>query len=710
MKRILIVLALFAIVGNARASHFAAAEIWYEHDTLNKYTIHLKLYLKCNVVVAMPTQPINVSGGASFAMQLTQDTTYNLYSCLPNSCQNPASALSGYKVMKFSKDTTLVPDSNWKFSWVNCCRNPNQTGPTASIGVWTTLDNSSVLFNNAPHIPYDSYSYYFVNQSNSINFGAIETDGDSIDYRLTAALNGSTPYPLTSYNPPHTPQSPLLNSALAFNNQTGLMTFTPTALGHYIIAIETREFRNGVQISGSIRDYQITIIGPSSNNFPNLSGINNTLLTTTNISACSSANMSFTINSSDPDASDSTEIIVLSKPSGSSFTTNNAQNQIGTFAWPVTTADVRAQPYLLVLEVRDNNCAVRHKVYQLYVNHCNTDSVWAGDADVNFTCDNYDVLNIGIANGATGPVRAGATITWQAEWCANWTNNFMSTMNYKHADCNGDGVVNATDLAAVTANYGLIHNKTNQIGQYKTLGFPDLRADVTNVNAHKGTTITIPVMLGDIASPMNDIYGIAATVEFLNAQTSAPISMSYNSSWIGNSVDSWLFERNIQSNKSAFTIVRNIQQGQSGYGQIATIDFPINAGSVTGLKVIVQFSDVKIIKKTGEEILDYNVFQDTITILAPTGLSEFDRQNTINIYPNPVKSITTISIKTDKAQDYKMVLYDVVGRLVQPNIYSGNLNAGEHTIELDLRDKAQGEYLLEIQTELGKKVIPIQKW
>ena len=111
-----------------------------------------------------------------------------------------------------------------------------------------------------------------------------------------------------------------------------------------------------------------------------------------------------------------------------------------------------------------------------------------------------------------------------------------------------------------------------------------------NVQAHKGSTVTIPVMLGSTGSLMNDFYGIAAKVELLNAQTSAPISVSKNTSWIGNASNSFSFEKSLAQNKVAFTFVRNDQQNVTAQqGQIGEITFPIDMASVVGSEVTVQF-------------------------------------------------------------------------------------------------------------------------
>ena len=88
--------------------------------------------------------------------------------------------------------------------------------------------------------------------------------GDSLDYQLTTARQSSGPCPYLNGN---TPLSPFPNSSITLDNQTGLFTFTPTQVGNYVIAVETREYRNGVLIGSSTRDHQITVISGSANTF-----------------------------------------------------------------------------------------------------------------------------------------------------------------------------------------------------------------------------------------------------------------------------------------------------------------------------------------------------------------------------------------------------------------------------------------------------------
>jgi hypothetical protein len=51
----------------------------------------------------------------------------------------------------------------------------------------------------------------------------------------------------------------------------------------------------------------------------------------------------------------------------------------------------------------------------------------------------------------------------------------------------------------------------------------------------------------------------------------------------------------------------------------------------------------------------------------------------------------------------------VVGKAIGNEIFSGFLEIGDYNLDLDLSEKATGQYLLKVQSEIGKTVLPIQK-
>src|SRR5690606_11690462 len=85
------------------------------------------------------------------------------------------------------------------------------------------------------------------------------------------------------------------------------------------------------------------------------------------------------------------------------------------------------------------------------------DSVWPGDVNYDLIADNYDVLDLALAYGQAGPTRPGASNNWVGQDMAPWGILQVSAQDMKHADCNGDGTVDANDTTAISLNYGQTH-------------------------------------------------------------------------------------------------------------------------------------------------------------------------------------------------------------------------------------------------------------
>jgi hypothetical protein len=67
-------------------------------------------------------------------------------------------------------------------------------------------------------------------------------------------------------------------------------------------------------------------------------------------------------------------------------------------------------------------------------------------------CDARDILPIGRFFGLTGPARTGGSTTWNAQTVTIWGNSDAT-----HADCDGNGAVEAADVGAIVSNYGRTH-------------------------------------------------------------------------------------------------------------------------------------------------------------------------------------------------------------------------------------------------------------
>ena len=170
-----------------------------------------------------------------------------------------------------------------------CCRNNNITSITNGSGStyvahipnnWVPV-NSSPRFNNRPAI------FICANQYLQFNNSATDPDGDSLSYSLVDALDGASqscpnptpaggggpgcstqasppPYSSVTYLAPYGANNPLNNPSgsgdLTIDATTGLLTGYPNQTGSFVVAVAVSEYRNGVMIGRTIRDYQFNIV------------------------------------------------------------------------------------------------------------------------------------------------------------------------------------------------------------------------------------------------------------------------------------------------------------------------------------------------------------------------------------------------------------------------------------------------------------------
>lgn len=109
------------------------------------------------------------------------------------------------------------------------------------------------------------------------------------------------------------------------------------------------------------------------------------------------------------------------------------------------------------------------------------------------------------------------------------------------------------------------------------------------------------------------------------------------------------------------------------------------------------------VTKNAEIFFDYNFpieTNDANTTYAVLSTTEFDIDQSVSVYPNPVKNVVTILAKENITS---ITLFDVSGRLLQTKLNSSL------EVKLDLSNRASGVYFIKIQTEKGIKVEKILK-
>lgn len=707
LKQLLLVAVLLLFSFDGKSTHLVGGEISYQlvAGTTNDYLITLTLYRDCSGIPVSTSPVINFTSGCSAPLQLTLIQVGAVQNITPvcalqsgNTTCNGGS-LIGVEKYVFSNTITLTSCNNWEMYYDDCCRNFAITNlvNSGSESFWITasLDNS-IAPNNSAAFKFDSQFAIATGVSSNFNWGAVEVDGDSLVYELISArgYNGGA----VSYTAPATFSDPFFASVPAsLNTATGDFTVSPNQLQLSVVCIKVSEFRGGVMIGSVTRDIQVYVINET-NALPSLTGINGTSNST--ISGCPGSPITFTINSYDADAGQQLTIIENNPAAGATVSYSTALHPAATFTWVPTIADVSANPYVLTLKVQDDNCdymGTQFYSYSVFVIGCNQNDVWPGDANADGTANLYDLISIGQAYNDNGPVRTGASVTWLAQPAANWANSFTSGVNHKHADCDGNGTVDANDISAILLNYSQTHPLRVQQPVINTT-LPDVflvaNADTVGTSA----LVDFDIVLGNATLPISSIYGIAFKVSMNSTLIdTTQITAIALPSFVGTpGTDvitlSKIFNTNAQTD---FALCRNTQTNTAGYGTIGRIGVVITDNLSGKIALNANISDVYAFKFNGD-VVPLNAIGDLVVIDPLLSVSSAAQNNFISVYPNPALDNVYVKFKTDvSAAQINFSTLD--GKVVK----TVTINSTQNGYEIKTDDMAAGLYFISVKMNDG---------
>lgn len=698
MNKFLLFLLFTCLSTRLFASHLQGAELRYEFNGTN-YTIFLTMYADCSGITPPTVSTVaisSVSTSTSFNLTLPQvSSTVNSMACPSQvtNCVNPTSFIPGFKSVVYSATTTLSPANDWVISYSAGARNSSNNMMSGNLYVQTTLDNSAAI-NSNPVVTGQPYFYMIANSTMTIPLQAADYDGDSIAYEMVQPLAGAGA-PLFYAGGMYSVSAPFgTGGTCTLNNTTKTLTVKSTSMGRFVLALKVKEYRNGNLISSYTRDFSMMVTsGSGTITFP-VSG--STFTATTCPGQVNSVTVNFT------DAGGDSVFVTPTTPviSGFTFTTTTTSG-IGvgsaTINWTTPSGlNPATLPYFQVkLHAEDNMCpkAMQDYILTVYTKQCVADSVWPGDANGDYTVNIYDPLAIAIANGQTGAARTGASTSWTAQVCLPWTNSFITTnVNMKHADCDGNGTVNTTDLGAVTANYGLTHPKGDL--QHKQTGAPPLYFDLAGVNLKPGTTVSIPIKLGDATATVANVYGIATRITVNGIQMTAP-TVTTTGSWFGNSSNTLNFTKTT-SVTADWAHARTDHQAISGNGTIGQLNFTVPANAKQGTAVKFTFGMTKLIDKDGNEITGYDEqdgntiipFTESVGSVVANGMSAV-------IVPNPSYGAAELQFELSQPSDVEVKVVDIVGKVIWQQ--AASFNAGNNSVKLPA-SIAHGLYMVQWNT------------
>jgi len=269
---------------NGFASHIVGGEMYYDCLGGDQYRITLKLYRDCLCTDCANFDnplPISIFNGnnqnigqlnIAFPGSVNLDVSFN-----NNPCVTVPSDICVEEAI-YTKIVTLPASSTgYTLAYQRCCRGPNVTnlntpenqGLTLTVTIPTTnlaICNSSPRFTNYPPL------LLCANEELIFDHSATEPDGDVIVYEICAPNQGGTslaPIPNPVPDPPYnlvvwgggaSTLNPFGLGTISINSTTGLLSATPQTTGLYAVGICAKEYRNGVLISTTVRDFLFTVL------------------------------------------------------------------------------------------------------------------------------------------------------------------------------------------------------------------------------------------------------------------------------------------------------------------------------------------------------------------------------------------------------------------------------------------------------------------
>ena len=302
MKKLLGLIAMLFLTQFIHATHIVGGMVTYKYLGNKRYVVSFKVYRDCNGGQAAfdgdPTVPPgsfnrpfyyvvfdNQSGARVDSGSLTLIRKDTVQSVIQNDCLDPKLTCVE---QAFYTDTITVPDETRWYSIYHqrCCRNSgiDNLQPTPGGGgggggsfpgmtIYNIIPPSQTYPNNSADFKEFPPLFICANQSFTFDHAAVDLDGDVLKYYLVNPLDGGSPnnpQPNSNnismmrinanFQAPYSLSNIMGGSPnIAIDENTGLLTCKPDNAGRFVVSVMVKEFRSGVCIDSSIRDFQFNV-------------------------------------------------------------------------------------------------------------------------------------------------------------------------------------------------------------------------------------------------------------------------------------------------------------------------------------------------------------------------------------------------------------------------------------------------------------------
>ncbi len=417
---VFLVFLMLGITNESKATHIMGGDFSYVCQSNGVYALNLRLFRDCNGISLGSTAFVTLSSPTCGNVNVTLSNLGGPIDRTPY-CPGEQSACDGgsgtYGIQEyFYRGTVTLPGNcnNWTMSWSSCCRNFAITtlSNPGSEGMYIDAQLDATICNNSPAFNNDPTFFLCANQENRYNFGAVDTEGDSLVYSFINCRNNG-PASYVAYNSPLSGTNPLVATTQTLNSESGEIIIVPTTAQIGVICIKVEEYRSNQKIGEITRDLQFTVTDCATNSLPILSGINGTADSTGytgafSIDVCANEQTSLLIQGFDGEAVPSVQLQNLELewnygiPGASFIVDYNLPYPVGEFKWVPTSSDV-GRHYFFVA-ANDDACPILgSNIFAYQVNVLSSLT-----ADINMI-SSVDTLNT--TNGDTAVLEVSTNIS-----------------------------------------------------------------------------------------------------------------------------------------------------------------------------------------------------------------------------------------------------------------------------------------------------------
>lgn len=283
MKRLIVIVFIFTH-SLLYASHIVGGEIYYDYLGNNQYKVSIALYRDCFSTGALYDDPLSLgifdhNNQLLYNEQITFPGSTNIPISFTNACITPPNDICIEKSI-YTKIITLPPRlGGYNLTYQRCCRGPAVVNINNPDGTGLTLtthipgNETNFVGNSSPRFTGYPPTILCNNEELIFNHSATDPDGDELKYSLVAPFagaNSDSPMPSPPPSPPYNnvswrngfqTNSPLGNGAsISIDQNTGILTTSPLQIGLFVVGIKVTEFRNGVEVGSTIRDFLFRVI------------------------------------------------------------------------------------------------------------------------------------------------------------------------------------------------------------------------------------------------------------------------------------------------------------------------------------------------------------------------------------------------------------------------------------------------------------------